>query len=128
MTTEKAQDSAAPTGAASGLSAGLGISLALLWQPVPETLPPDPTGGWFSPTVWLALLDGRVIPGQCLHKSADAKFDAPVHAWFCEKDGLSMQLDDDEVVVAWMPFAVPDHPRIANGRMLIPNVRVEGPP
>lgn len=96
------------------------ISLVLFWRMVPETLPPDPIGGWFSPTVWLALQDGRVIPGQCLHKNADVQFDAPVHSWFGEKDGKSVQLGDDEIVIAWMPFAVPDHPHAANSRIQAP--------
>ncbi len=81
-------------------------SLSLQWNPVPQTLPPDPDGGWFSPTVWLALSDGRVVQGRCLHKSPNATYDAPVHAWFEDH----RQLPDSIKVVAWMPFAVPDFP------------------
>lgn len=106
-------------------NAGVGISLALLWEPVPKTLPPDPEGGWFSPMVWLALSDGRVVPGQCLHKSDYEQYDSPVHDWFIEKDGNSCSLGDEAQVIAWMPFAGPDHPSVTNGRMLIPNVEVQ---
>lgn len=121
MTIELLPDSKIEIAGAASAPADVGISLALLWRPVPETLPPDPTGGWFSPTVWIALRDGRVIPGQCLHKNAEVQFDAPVRAWFREDNGRSVQLGDDEVVIAWMPFAVPDHPHAVNGRMLIVN-------
>lgn len=126
MNDQKQKTSITPAGAASASTDALGISLALLWQPVPETLPPDPHGGWFSPLVWLALSDGRVLTGQALHKSADAEYDAPVHDWCAidPEDGSSNMLScfgDDLSVVAWMPLAVPDHPRTANGRMLIPN-------
>lgn len=100
-------------------NAGLGISLALLWRPVPETLPPDPNGGWFSPTVWLAISDGRVLAGQCLHK-----YDAPIHDWFAidpaDDNSKALNCFGDELsVIAWMPFAVPDHPRTVSGRLLI---------
>lgn len=90
----------------------LGISLVLRWNLVPESLPPDPDGEWFSPTVWLALSDGRVAPGECLHKKSTAKYDDPVHDWFIEKDGKSCQLGRGVDVLAWMPFAVPDHPLV----------------
>lgn len=83
-------------------------SLPLQWQPVPQSLPPDPDGNWFSPMVWLALSDGRVVQGQCLHRCKDAQYDAPVHAWF---EG-QRQLPDSIKVVAWMPFATPDFPTV----------------
>lgn len=78
----------------------------LRWYPVPQTLPPDPDGGWFSPYVWLALSDGTVRRGQCLHKKRDALHSDPVHDWFVDDE----QLDHALHVLAWMPFAVPDHP------------------
>lgn len=78
----------------------------LRWYPVPQTLPPDPDGGWFSPYVWLALSDGTVRRGQCLHKKADAEYADPVHDWFLDDE----QIGDGVHVLAWMPFAVPDHP------------------
>lgn len=81
-------------------------SLPLEWHPVPQSLPPDPEGGWFSPDVWLALSDGRVVQGNCLHRSEDATYDAPVHAWF---EGRC-QLPESIKVIAWMPFATPDFP------------------
>lgn len=91
-------------------------TLALRWLPVPETLPPDPCGGWFSPEVWLALSNGTVRRGKCLHKSAGETFPEPVHSWFVN-DGM---LHETIQVVAWMPFAVPDHPSVlpapVNGR------------
>lgn len=79
--------------------------LQLEWSPVPQTLPPDPHGGWFSPKVWLALSDGTVSPGECLHAKKGSDF--LVHSWFAN----NQQIEEDKVqVVAWMPFAVPDHP------------------
>lgn len=105
-------------------SNAVGISLALLWQPVPESLPPNPDGGWFSPMVWLALSDGRVLVGQALHKGSNAEYDAPVHDWFVIDlaDGKNKSLNclgDDLSVIAWMPLATPDHPSIVNGKLLI---------
>ena len=81
-------------------------SLPLEWLPVPQSLPPDPDGNWFSPEVWLALSDGRVVRGQCLHRCKDATYDSPVHAWF---EG-QRQLPESIEVLAWMPFATPDFP------------------
>lgn len=78
----------------------------LQWQPVPQTLPPDPLGGWFSPYVWLAFEDGTVERGKCLHKPANAAYSDPVQSWYVD----DQQVDDDRNVVAWMLFAVPDHP------------------
>lgn len=127
MTAQIQKTSITPAGAASASTDVLGISLALLWRPVPETLPPDPHGGWFSPMVWLALSDGRVLMGQCLHKKDDAEYDAPVHDWFAvnPENGTLQAINcfgEDLYVIAWMPLAVPDHQRPANGRLLIPNV------
>jgi hypothetical protein len=127
--TENTKDETEGTGAPSALSAGLGISLALLWRPVPETLPPDPDGEWFSPMVWLALSDGRVLTGQALHKNADAKYAEPVHDWFAvdPQDGGSKSLScfgNGLSVIAWAPLAVPCHPNMVNGRNLIPNVKL----
>ena len=85
-------------------------TLRLNWNPVPETLPPGAETHWFSPTVWLALSDGRVAPGQCLHRVKGATYNAPVHSWFIEDGGRSVMLSDGITVIAWMPFAVPDHP------------------
>jgi len=81
-------------------------TIALPWQSVPQSLPPDPHCGGFSPDVWLALSDGTVHSGQCLHKKPDANYDAPVHDWFIE----NRQLDVGLKVIAWMPFAKPDFP------------------
>ncbi len=104
-------------------NAGLDISLLLHWNNVPESLPPDPSGGWFSPIVWLALSDGRVLPGQCLHNIETEKHDSPVHDWFVElADGNSHQLDKGVAVIAWMPFAVPNHPH----EPMVSNVELSG--
>lgn len=83
-------------------------TLPLNWNPVPETLPPNPDN-FFSPRVWLALSDGRVSVGCCLHHEAGVISKRPVHAWFVDDE----ELDEDGgvTVVAWMPFAVPDHPQ-----------------
>lgn len=89
-------------------------SLPLQWQAVPQSLPPDPDGNWFSPEVWLALSDGRVVRGMCLHRAKGATYAAPVHAWF---EG-SRQIDDDIEVIAWMPFAVPDFPELPKQRAI----------
>lgn len=83
-------------------------TVRLDWQPVPETLPPDAEGNWFSPQVWLALSDGRVVQGKCLHRCRNATYAEAVHDWFIGEDNASV--DDDVSVVAWMPFAVPGHP------------------
>ena len=88
------------------------------WQPVPETLPPDPEGGWYSPIVWLALSDGRVLPGQALHNTSWVK--PPVRDWFVivrdhvQEPGrvrVINYLGAGVTVVAWKPIATPDHPR-----------------
>jgi hypothetical protein len=83
-----------------------GPSLLLQWRPVPASLPPDPEANWFSPEVWLALTDGRVVRGMCLHRVKNAQYDAPVHGWFEGNEAL----DDGVGVLAWMPFATPDFP------------------
>lgn len=80
--------------------------LPLLWRPVPETLPPFTDGLW-SDGIWLALSDGRVARGQAMAKSPESAHPNPVHAWFIDDE----QLEEAEIV-AWMPFAVPDHPRL----------------
>ena len=89
-------------------------SAALKWNRVPQSIPPGKEDGFFSPEVWLALSDGSVYMGKCLHKSPGHTYDGPVHSWFAQKDGQSMHLDCDAFngahVVAWMPPATPDHP------------------
>lgn len=115
-----------PADGRSASNGELGISLALLWNLVPESLPPDPDGGWFSPTVWLALSDGRVMPGRCLHKKETSECEAPVRDWFIEEDGKSCQIDKVVDVLAWMPFAVPNHPHFESAVKLIPNVELTG--
>lgn len=80
--------------------------LPLLWRPVPETLPPFTDGLW-SDDIWLALSDGRVARGQAMAKSPESTHPDLVHAWFADDE----QVEEAEVV-AWMPFAVPDHPRL----------------
>jgi hypothetical protein len=92
-------------------------SKVLHWQPFPQTLPPDPHGGWFSPYVWLAFSDGAVERGQCLHKQANAAYSDPVHSWYVDNE----QVGDDRNVVAWMLFAVPDHPGLALAAALAAN-------
>lgn len=91
-------------------------TLPLRWNRVPDSLPPDPEGGWFSPVVWLALSDGTVEMGTCLHKRPDAKHDAPVHDWFIENKAIECLKHERGNpalhVVAWMPFAKPDHPNV----------------
>lgn len=99
------------------------VTLRLEWYPVPKTLPPDPVGGWFSPIVWLALSNGEVKPGSCLHRIAGAKYKGPVHSWFTEEEDGSTQLTGKVKVVAWMPFATPDHPFMVGGRILISKKR-----
>ena len=76
------------------------------WHTLPDTLPPKRKGSdrW-SQRVWLALPDGSVVAGDCLFACLDATHGHAVHAWF----GDRRQLDADPI--AWMPFAVPDHPR-----------------
>lgn len=78
---------------------------ALRWHTLPDTLPPkrEDTDRW-SQRVWLALPDGRVVAGDCHFAGTDATHGHAVHAWF----GGRCQLDADPI--AWMPFAVPDHP------------------
>lgn len=98
-------------------------SLPLEWQPVPQSLPPDPDGNWFSPEVWLALSDGRVVEGKCLHRCKGATYDAPVHAWF---DG-QRQLPKSIEVIAWMPFATPDFPADLRHRAIKSGRRVAIP-
>jgi len=89
------------------------------WQPVPETLPPDPEGGWYSPIVWLALSDGRVLPGQALHR-ATTDVGPLVRDWFFVlrdpgpipgRVKVVDYLGSGVTVVAWKPIATPDHPR-----------------
>lgn len=79
---------------------------ALRWHNVPETLPPKRADNdrW-SERVWLALADGSVVSGDCHFAGPDATHGEPVHAWFAERSMLEV------AVIAWMPFAVPDHPR-----------------
>lgn len=78
---------------------------ALRWHTLPDTLPPkrEDNDRW-SQRVWLALPDGRVVSGDCHFAGPDATHGHAVHAWF----GDRCQLDADPI--AWMPFAVPDHP------------------
>ena len=79
---------------------------ALLWHSVPETLPPKlADNDQWSERVWLALPDGRVVTGDCHFAGPHATHGEPVHAWFGDRSQLA------ESPVAWMPFAVPDHPR-----------------
>lgn len=80
--------------------------LPLLWRPVPETLPPFTDGLW-SDDIWLALSDGRVARGQVMAKSTESAHPNPVHAWFADDEQV-----EEADVVAWMPFASPDHPRL----------------
>lgn len=88
-------------------------SALLQWQSVPESLPPDPDGpGWWSPDVWLALSDGTVERGKCLHKSPRATYAAPVHDWFLDNVQLCAARAKGVRVIAWMPFAKPDHPLV----------------
>jgi hypothetical protein len=88
-------------------------SLPLQWHPITESLPPDPDGpGWWSPDVWLALSDGTVESGKCLHKSPQATYKAPVHDWFIGDTQLCAARPRGVKVVAWMPFAVPDFPSV----------------
>lgn len=84
--------------------------LYLKWNPVPQSLPPGAETHWFSPQVWLALSDGSVHPGQCLHASKGSEYDGP-HDWFIDTKEGSVSIGcNGAKVVAWMPFAVPDHP------------------
>ncbi len=94
--------------------------LPLLWRPVPKTLPPFTDGLW-SDDIWLALSDGRVARGQAMAKSPESAHPNPVHAWFIDDE----QLEEAEIV-AWMPFAVPDHPRltIATTQQAVPTDRL----
>lgn len=78
----------------------------LRWHTLPDTLPPKrKDSNLWSQRVWLALPDGRVVAGDCLFAYPDATHSHAVHTWF----GDRCQLDADPI--AWMPFAVPDHPR-----------------
>ena len=78
----------------------------LRWHNLPETLPPKraDTDRW-SERVWLALPDGRVVSGDAHFAGPDSRHGHAVHAWF--SDGCMLEVDPE----AWMPFAVPDHPR-----------------
>lgn len=79
---------------------------ALRWHSLPETLPPQRADDdrW-SQRVWLALPDGRVVDGEAHFAGPESTHGFAVHAWFADR----CMLDVDPV--AWMPFAVPDHPR-----------------
>lgn len=90
-------------------------TLYLPWNYISESIPPGAETHWFSPKVWLALSDGRVMPGQCLHKMKNAIYDGPVHSWFIfqEDGGPGLQLSEGIDVIAWIPFAKPYHPGIA---------------
>lgn len=81
-----------------------------IWNKIPETLPPGDASR-FSPIVWLALDDGRVVPGQCLHKKATATYKASVHSWFIEPtDGQRSQQYIGEPL-AWMLIVPPLYPK-----------------
>ncbi len=76
------------------------------WHKLPDTLPPkrEDSDRW-SQRVWLALPDGSVVEGDCLFAYPDATHGHAVHTWFVDR----CQLDADPI--AWIPFAVPDHPQ-----------------
>lgn len=81
----------------------------------PETLPPGASAHWFSPDVWLALSDGQVVMGCCLHRTADATHDELVHDWFAnhpEHGSSSLDCDywNGTEVVAWSTIESPKHP------------------
>lgn len=75
------------------------------WIDPKVQLPPGEETGWFSPNIWLALRDGSVVQGCCLHKSKCATYPEPgPHSWFAENTQI-----DPAMVVAWMPFIVPTY-------------------
>jgi hypothetical protein len=84
-------------------------SYALRWTAPSEALPPRPPSDLdssSSDTVWLALSDGRVVRGSCTYRPRNATYAVPVHAWW-ENNRM---VPEGVEVMAWMPFAVPDHP------------------
>lgn len=81
----------------------------------PETLPPGAERHWLSPDVWLALSDGQVVRGHCLHRQASATHPELVHTWFAihpEHGSSSLGCDfwNGATVVAWALFDAPAHP------------------
>jgi len=42
------------------------------WIDVRKRLPPGEETGWFSPRVWVALKDGTVGQGECMHRQIGA--------------------------------------------------------
>lgn len=82
------------------------------WIPVSESLPPASIGSLFSDDtlsdmVWLALSNGQVIQGYCLHCDPGATKGGPAHTW---RVG-NRQIDGEITVEAWMPIVAPNHPR-----------------
>ena len=77
------------------------------WNNIPDTMPPGDAGR-FSPRVWLALPDGKVMPGTCLHSVAG---EPAAHAsWHLEPmDGQPCH-QTKMVPVAWAVIVSPAHP------------------
>lgn len=88
--------------------------LPLKWNIVPESLPPRVNQDW-SDRIWVALSNGKVAIGKCLHHEEGAVAKTPVHSWFTDDSYIDPD-EDDFYVVAWMPFAVPDHPQLKLGK------------
>lgn len=83
----------------------------LHWFTPEEQLPEDLGGGYFSPDIWLALSDGRVVVGQCLHKNKESTTTALVHSWFYKyEDGSTHQLEKSVDVLWWAAFTTPTFP------------------
>jgi len=83
------------------------------WQPVLGCPPADSEDGRYSPLVWLALSDGRVLPGQALYDIS--KVGPAVRDWFVvvresERVKVTNYLGTNVTVVAYMPITTPTHP------------------
>lgn len=78
------------------------------WNNIPETLPPGQPGR-YSTLVWLALPDGRVMPGQCMRSEQRSP---ARHDWFLEpQDGQPChKCPESFTPVAWQPIVPPLHP------------------
>ncbi len=76
------------------------------WNKFPDTLPPDPGGGWFSPYVWFALKNGKVVKGRVLHKSKEATYEETYHDVFLSDEFGGRQHDGDNII-AWSEITAP---------------------
>jgi len=85
--------------------------LPLNWYGVDERAPPVAKGTPTSPALYLAMEDGSVHQGSCLHKPDKATYKALVHGWFyIDKDCKKWAVSNKNKVLMWTLIPTVPHP------------------